>query len=235
MKLPRLTFWHDLTLREGPLNMALDEAMLAAATEPWLRVYRWSHPTISIGFSQNAATAVPAPYREWPIVRRWTGGGVVVHDGDWTYTLVAPQGHLLCEQPAPQTYHWIHQAMVAALEEAGIQGSTLQPLSTSDGMGVCFAEPAKYDVVWQGQKIAGAGQRRTRAGLLHQGTLQPVKVPENFGSLLAKHLAEEVNEVSQTEAETSLLSTAEKLAKQKYGTAGWLEERTIRENVGADV
>ena len=43
-------------------------------------------------------------------------------------------------------------------------------------MGLCFVEPAKYDVILEGQKIAGAGQRRTRSGLLHQGTLQPVKV-----------------------------------------------------------
>ena len=225
MKLPRLTFWHDLTPRPGSLNMALDEAMLGAATDPWLRVYAWDRPTISIGFSQPLS-AVPEAYQAWPVVRRWTGGGVVVHDSDWTYTLTAPRGHPLCEQPAPQTYHWIHEAMIAALEEAGITGSTLQPLSTSDGMGVCFVEPAKYDVVWQGQKIAGAGQRRTRAGFLHQGTLQPVQVPADFGSMFAKHLAEEVSVISQTDAWSLLMKEADLLTHQKYGAPSWLTERT---------
>jgi lipoate-protein ligase A len=225
MKLPRLIYWHDTAPRAGALNMSLDEAMLNQAADPWLRVYRWEQPSISIGFSQNVG-AVPEPYQGWPIVRRWTGGGVVVHDGDWTYTLVAPRGHPLCEQPAPQTYHWIHEAMIAALEEAGIHGSTLQPLNTSDGMGVCFVEPAKYDVVYQGQKIAGAGQRRTRAGLLHQGTLQPVKVPENFGSLFARHLSESVAEFTQAEAESRLLAEAQNLAAYKYGAASWLSDRT---------
>jgi lipoyl(octanoyl) transferase len=228
MKLPRLIYWHDRVPRAGALNMALDEAMLAAASDPWLRAYHWEKPAISIGFSQNV-TAVPAPYQEWPVVRRWTGGGVVVHDGDWTYTIVAPQGHVLCDQPAPQTYHWIHEGMIAALEEVGVTGCTLQPLSTSDGMGVCFVEPAKHDVLYQGQKIAGAGQRRTRGGLLHQGTLQPVKVPEDFGMMFAKHLAESVIEVKQDEVESLLLPAAEKLVAQKYGAESWIKQRSVAE------
>lgn len=225
MKLPRLTYWHDTTPRAGALNMALDEAMLNQATDPWLRVYGWDQPSISIGFSQTVAS-IPDPYKAWPVVRRWTGGGVVVHDGDWTYTLVAPRGHPLCEQPAPQTYHWIHEAMIAALEEAGIHGGMLQPLNTSDGMGICFVEPAKFDVVLAGQKIAGAGQRRTRAGLLHQGTLQPTKVPHDFGAIFAKHLSDAVFEISQPNAEALLLPEAQSLAAHKYGAVSWLSERT---------
>jgi lipoate-protein ligase A len=150
-----------------------------------------------------------------------------VHDGDWTYTLVAPHGHVLCDQPAPQTYHWIHEAMIAALDEAGISGCTLQPLSTSDGMGICFVEPAKYDVIREGQKIAGAGQRRTRSGLLHQGTLQPVKVPAEFGAVLAKHLSESVVEMTPPEAEKLLLPFAQKLASEKYGAESWIKERSV--------
>jgi len=225
MKLPRLTYWHDTTPRAGALNMALDEAMLNQATDPWLRVYGWDKPSISIGFSQTVAS-IPDPYKAWPVVRRWTGGGVVVHDSDWTYTLVAPRGHPLCEQPAPQTYHWIHEAMIAALEEAGIHGGMLQPLNTSDGMGICFVEPAKFDVVLAGQKIAGAGQRRTRAGLLHQGTLQPTRVPYDFGALFSRHLADAVSELSQPSAEALLLPEAQSLATHKYGAVSWLSERT---------
>lgn len=228
MKLPRLIFWHDETPREGPLNMALDEVMLGAAEDAWLRAYHWTQPSISIGFSQKLE-AVPEEYRSWPVVRRWTGGGVVVHDGDWTYTLVAPQGHVLCDQPAPQTYHRIHEAMLMALEKVGVTGGTLQPVSTSDGMGVCFVEPAKYDVVWREQKIAGAGQRRTRAGFLHQGTLQPVKVPGSFGAVFAAELAEEVVLMPQGEAEARFLEAAKKLAAVKYGAESWLKERKTAE------
>lgn len=225
-----LTLWHDATPRSGPLNMALDEAMLTAARGPWMRVYQWIEPTISIGFSQEVDRVQPE-HRHWPLVRRWTGGGVVVHDGDWTYTLAAPQGSALCEMRAPDSYRLIHEAMVAALLECGIEGCTLQPESTSDGMGVCFVEPAKFDVVWQEQKIAGAAQRRAKAGFLHQGTVQPLQVPEGFGAKFAQHLAVEVNMVTQDAAESSLMPSALDLAARKYGRREWTQHRSILESL----
>lgn len=230
MKQSPLTLWQDLTPRPGPLNMALDEAMLASAQGVWMRVYKWVEPTISIGFSQDVDRVQPE-YRDWPLVRRWTGGGVVVHDGDWTYTLAAPQGSTLCEMRAPDSYRLIHEAMVTALQECGIEGCSLQPESTSDGMGVCFVEPAKFDVVWQDQKIAGAAQRRAKAGFLHQGTVQPLQVPEGFGAKFAHHLSAEVRMITQDTAESSLLPAALELAARKYGTTEWTLHRSVRESL----
>ena len=34
----------------------------------------------------------------------------------------------------------------------------------------------RFDVVWKGRKLAGAAQRRTRNGLLIQGSIQPPEV-----------------------------------------------------------
>ncbi len=225
MKLEAISLWHDTTSRPGPLNMALDETMLLAADGPWMRVYQWIEPTISIGFSQDV-TRVQPEHAEWPLVRRWTGGGVVVHDGDWTYTLAAPQGSALCEMRATDSYRWIHEAMIAALRECGITDCTLQSESTTDGMGVCFVEPAKFDVVWQGQKIAGAAQRRSKPGFLHQGTVQPLKMPPDFGVKFAQQLADEVRMISQAEAEAALVPAALDLAERKYGSIEWTRDRS---------
>jgi lipoate-protein ligase A len=228
VKLDLLSLWLDATPRPGPLNMALDEAMLLAAQEPWMRVYRWNEPTISIGFSQEV-DRVQAEHRDWSLVRRWTGGGVVVHDGDWTYTLAAPQGSVLCEMRATDSYRMIHEAMVETLGECGITDCVLQPESTSDGMGVCFVEPAKHDVVHRGEKIAGAGQRRAKAGFLHQGTVQPLKLPKEFGLRFSQQLAREVKVISQAEAEKTLMPRAEDLARRKYGSAEWTRSRSVGE------
>lgn len=206
--------------------MALDEAMMLAATEPWMRVYRWDQPSISIGFSQPV-DVVPEEYRAWPVVRRWTGGGVVVHDGDWTYTLAMPSADSLSQQRAADAYRWVHEAMVLALTEAGFGGGELQPESTSDGMGVCFIEPAKFDVVWQGNKIAGAAQRRARSGYLHQGTIQSMTLPENFDRLFAGQMADEVIVHEHRATEASLLDVAQDLAIKKYGSDNWLKHRTV--------
>jgi lipoate-protein ligase A len=225
-KLSHLHLWHDTTPRPGPLNMALDEAMLLSASDPWMRVYQWSAPTISIGFSQEM-DRVLGEHRDWPLVRRWTGGGVVVHDGDWTYTLAAPHGSALCEMRATDSYRLVHEAMIAALVECGISDCELQAENTSDGMGVCFVEPAKFDVVRVGQKIAGAAQRRAKAGFLHQGTVQPLKVPTEFGARFAKQLAQDVSLIPQVQAETSLMPLAQDLAQRKYGTADWTQYRSV--------
>ena len=227
-RLPHLNFWHDTTPRPGPLNMALDEAMLLSAREPWMRVYQWSEPTISIGFSQEM-DRVQAEHRGWPLVRRWTGGGVVVHDGDWTYTLAAPQGSALCEMRATDSYRLVHEAMIAALAECGVTDCELQAENTSDGMGVCFVEPAKFDVVRRGQKVAGAAQRRAKAGFLHQGTVQPLKVPIGFGVSFARQLAQEVSVIPQFQAEASLMSAAQDLAHRKYGSVEWTRHRSVLE------
>jgi len=225
MPLPALHLWIDTTPRSAPLNMALDEVMLASADGPWLRVYQWAEPSLSIGFSQ-ALTKVPEDKSHWPFVRRWTGGGVVVHDGDWTYTLAVPASVPLSDQRAVETYRWIHECMIEGLLEVGIDGCELQPENTSDGMGVCFVEPAKFDVVWQGQKIAGAAQRRGKIGLLHQGTIQPLKVPEAFATAFAAKLADHVTAVTQQEAEKTLLAPATEIATAKYSTKAWNLHRT---------
>ena len=224
MKLDTLRLWHDVTPRNGACNMAFDEAMLEAAREPWLRVYHWKEPTISIGFSQPLSV-IPEARRAWPAVRRWTGGGVVEHDGDWTYTLSVPARFALSDQRAVETYRWIHEAMISALADSGVSGCSLQPDSTSDGMGVCFVEPARFDVVRAGQKIAGAAQRRSKTGFLHQGTVQPLKTPPGFDLAFARALAHKPAVVSQDEALRLLAERAEILAAEKYGAASWLEDR----------
>lgn len=224
MLLDKLCFWEDTLTRSGPLNMALDESMMEMASNPWLRVYQWNEPTVSIGFSQSL-DLIPESMRAWPVVRRWTGGGVVAHDGDWTYTLAVPAAHPFGAQAAGDSYRQIHEAIIEALALSGIADCALQPVSTSDGMGVCFTEPARYDVVRQGQKIAGAAQRRSRAGFLHQGTVQPLKPPVSFALNFARVLAGVVVVVTQADAERDLLERARTLCADKYDSDSWLHER----------
>lgn len=229
MKLDALRLWHDVAPKGGALNMAVDEAMLELADEPWLRVYGWREPTISIGFSQSLG-AIPVNRRDWRVVRRWTGGGVVEHDGDWTYTLAVPSRFAVSDQRAVETYRWIHEALIVALAESGIGGCSLQPESTSDGMGVCFAEPARFDVVHEGRKIAGAAQRRSKTGFLHQGSVQPLQPPPGFALAFARALAREPVVVSQDDALSLLNDRAQILAAEKYDAASWLEDRrTLKE------
>src|SRR5688500_19908477 len=78
--------------RTASWNMALDEALLeqsSAIGGPILRLYGWAERAATFGYSQRYREVA-----EWtalrPLIRRPTGGGLVPHDADWTYSLVFP-------------------------------------------------------------------------------------------------------------------------------------------------
>ena len=49
----------------------------------------------------------------------------------------------------------------------------MAPRRVSASGGQCFVGAEQFDVLWSNRKIAGAAQRRTKQGLLIQGSIQP--------------------------------------------------------------
>ena len=96
-----MTSWRLLTHGAGSpaCNMAVDEALLRNVREPVLRIYEWSVPAVSLGYFQPSALA-----GERPFVRRYTGGGLVDHAHDVTYTIVLPRAHPWLQLSAPEDY-----------------------------------------------------------------------------------------------------------------------------------
>ncbi len=176
-------------------NMAADFLLLKRypaenATHARFRHYGWHRPAFTFGYSQKIAyvrSQLP-PNIAPELCRRPTGGGVVDHRDDWTYTLVIPRSHPLYDQPAPHSYRAIHAAITDALcahgqpvelketcEPADSSENTTdsESCSAASGPTVCFTRPERYDVLHSetGAKVAGAAQKRTKDGLLFQGSL----------------------------------------------------------------
>src|ERR1700682_6085261 len=82
-----LIVFHDISSRSAALNMAIDEALLENVTEPTIRFYHWDHPALSFGYF-GKFTEVAAYSTGRDLVRRWTGGGIVFHGRDLTYSIV---------------------------------------------------------------------------------------------------------------------------------------------------
>jgi lipoate-protein ligase A len=212
--------WRLLTDGPGPAawNMAVDEALFRLAAAPVLRVYEWEAPAVSLGYFQAAALA-PAGR---PFVRRYTGGGLVDHARDVTYTVAAPRGHALGQLSTGESYSLLHRAVAEALNEIGI-AAELSP-SCEDENDACFARAVKFDVLHAGRKVAGAAQRRTRTGLLQQGSIllpDPAAnaalravLPAAFGKVLG--FTPQAGTLDAAER-----ALAEELARERYGTNAW--------------
>ena len=60
--------------------------------KPVLRFYGWTAPAATFGYFQKYADVERATLLR-PLIRRPTGGGIVPHDADWTYSAGFPPGH----------------------------------------------------------------------------------------------------------------------------------------------
>jgi lipoate-protein ligase A len=68
-------------------------------------------------------------------------------------------------------------------------------------------------------KVAGAAQRRSRRGLLQQGSIQNVPVSDEF----REYFIAELSGSSVIGAiDSAVLGQAQQLAEAKYGTEEWL-------------
>jgi lipoate-protein ligase A len=159
---------------EAAFNMALDETLLdevSRAGRPMLRFYGWTEPAATFGYFQKIAE-VESVTALRPLIRRPTGGGIVPHQADWTYSAIFPPDHEWHGLKAEESYRRIHDWLRLAFAELGVPAA-LAPEARRSAPGQCFAGHEKFDLLWQGRKIAGAAQRRNRQGLLIQGSVQP--------------------------------------------------------------
>lgn len=206
----------------GAWNMAVDQAFLERGGAPVLRVYGWDRPTVTLGYAQPWAK-LAAELPEWPVVRRWTGGGVVFHGKDFTYTLMVPAGHPWAETRPLESYRLIHGALAGALARQGAAGCRLAEAEDVKDLPFCFEAPALHDVIRGAVKVAGAGQRRGKLGLLHQGSVQRLVVGPGFWREWAGELAREVREEEALPAAVRV--RAEELEAKRYSLPEWLESR----------
>jgi len=169
-----------LLLRDGPgepaWNMALDEALLAAAETDGLcalRLYGWGPPALSFGRNEPALRrydrgAIGA--RGLATVRRPTGGRAVWHDREVTYSVSAPAATL---GSLRDSYHIIHDLLAEALRSLGapVVLAADRP-ATGVGAGACFASAAGGEVMTAaGGKVVGSAQVRTASAFLQHGSI----------------------------------------------------------------
>ncbi|MCA9234437.1 MAG: hypothetical protein KDA44_03150 [Planctomycetales bacterium] len=213
----------------GAWNMAVDEALLADADERGaaaVRFYRWSEPTLSLGYFQAAADRqLHPPSRDLPMVRRQSGGGALVHDRELTYSIALPATHPFARRP-PSLYRLVHDALRDALAAQGVTVRTVgccaescgEPQSGGDAGTVepflCFERRHPIDLVVASagdaaasSKVVGSAQRRRRGALLQHGSVlleRSPAAPELPGLAEARGRAIDHEEIVRNVAATVL-------------------------------
>lgn len=171
-------------------NMAIDAALLSSIPPETalFRHYGWTEPAITFGYTQKWEAAKNLFPDNLQLCRRITGGGIVDHRNDWTYSILLSRTLTVGNNPPTQLYLELHQSIMEILQQAGIPchlapcprtcDSTTPPESSPSQ---CFLEASANDVLsLHGAKIAGAALKRTRDALLIQGSILRESLPDAF-------------------------------------------------------
>jgi len=163
-------------------QMAADEILAVEPRDAFvLRFFNWNQKAVTFGYAQFFSE-VKKQLPDWAaasgVTRRPTGGGIVLHDSDITFSCSFP-----CETSvAPMTiYSRLHTAVCAELSARGIgvdlaKGSKDDPgyrPSNGGHAGECFKNPVALDIVRTGgEKVLGGAIRKFSGSALYQGSLQ---------------------------------------------------------------
>lgn len=171
--------------------MAIDAVLLRSvpSESAFFRHYNWTKPAVTFGYTQRIDEIKQVIPHNIELCRRITGGGIVDHRHDWTYAMVMHSRLKAARMPATELYTIIHRCIQKAMAAQAIE-TRLSPCPRAcgeapnpppAGPSQCFVLPAANDVLdMQGRKIAGAAMKRTREGILIQGSINRRPLPTAF-------------------------------------------------------
>ncbi len=183
-----MTDWRLLSSGNGSAsgNMAIDEALLRCfdpqISRPVLRFYGWNRPALSLGRFQQAAEILSLEHcgrDTLPLVRRITGGGVIYHGDEITYSIVCAPHQLPTTDSIKDAYRVLTGFLLAWYRRRGLDARYAVDLGTdAASLGVptpyCFAGRESFDILIDGKKIGGNAQRRLKQVIFQHGSL-PLK------------------------------------------------------------
>ncbi len=204
------------------MQMALDEVLLKEVSRPTLRIYHWESPWVTFGYFQKIEE-VQTSFPSIPAVRRWTGGGMVSHGADLTFSLMIPPGEKMASESPTALYATLHGRLAEwirsqLLVSVGLAGARDVKLGAA-----CFQAPANDDLLIGGKKVLGGALRRSGGALLYQGSLSIYDIP-GWDPLLIppqRWVKAFSHSLEIKKLGAPLLMEARELVLTRYGTDEW--------------
>jgi len=163
----------DTAVANAPWNMAVDEALLRHfdSALPILRLYEWES-SLSFGrFSKVDKLIDPKQLQNISYSRRLSGGGVLMHGGDISYTLILPR-EALCELGVKKSYEYLCQFLIHFYATLGLDASFAEKLGMETQKSLlCLNSNEAYDIIVNHQKLGGNAQRYTKDALFQHGSI----------------------------------------------------------------
>ena len=149
-----------------------------------LHFYQWRSCSFSYGHfikPQLLLDTEKAMAEGIEFAKRPTGGGILFHGADFAFSFLAACDHSLYGSNQLESYKKINHLTQLALQPF-VPAKIEQHLAEANFIKkksptFCWAEPTIYDLMVDGQKLAGAAQRRKKWGLLQQTSIlyQPLE------------------------------------------------------------
>jgi lipoate-protein ligase A len=207
--------WHliiDRNPAKGSWNMAVDDYLFRSLEEKattFLRFYRWESPTVSIGYAQKVDKVVDLDFcrkRGIDVVRRITGGKLVLHHKEVTYCVCSSDAEIF-SQKLLDSYKLISEALKRGLHAMGIESNLAKetPSEYVRGTLPCFSHPARDEIERKGKKIIGSAQKRAGKKFIQHGSI-PLEKEED--------LLKSVSLLGQKESLVKMTSLSEALDKR---------------------
>ncbi len=168
----------------SPKEVMEKDSALLAALDPngplLIHFYEWASPCLTFGHFIDPSKHLhmkKLEERGIELARRPTGGGIIFHLSDFAFSIFVPSNHHCFSSNPLASYAFINRQVLCAIFDQSPQSADAmlldRPLSQSEaeGSAFCMAAATQYDLLLDGRKIGGAAQRRTKRGILHQGSV----------------------------------------------------------------
>ena len=178
--------WRVIDTKTGtaPWNMAVDEALLSRYNEgglPILRLYGW-HNALSIGRFCDPGKDIDvqsAAQKKVALVRRLSGGGILAHGNDLSYSLIFPRS-FAGERSVKENYRFLCRFLICFYKKIGLKAAFVcDSQISSRASSVCLAGREPYDLVIEGKKMGGNAQRYAKHAFFQHGSI-PIGIDETL-------------------------------------------------------
>ncbi|MCT7628018.1 lipoate--protein ligase family protein [Aliarcobacter butzleri] len=171
-------------------NTNIDKALFKAfenGSLPILRLYSWQK-SVTFGAGQN-----PSDYenllKEYKnnFSKRITGGGVLFHGHDISYSLVLPST-FIDNRSVKETYELICSFILEFYSNLGLEASFAKDIKSIvlSKSPFCQVGFEAYDIIVNGRKIGGNAQKRGKNVIFQHGSIpiKSIKNDEKYGASL---------------------------------------------------